>query len=68
MTETAEQDRQVENGMIKFYFFNAVYNGTGGISDTAGEKPEQTRGRQIVDQRFYRKNDNPTHEYIHKGG
>ena len=44
MAKTAKQYKQVEDGVVEFYFLNTVYNGTGCIGDTAGDQPEQTLG------------------------
>ena len=58
----------MEDRVVEFNFLDAVYNGTCGIGDTASDQPEYTLGWEAVDQRFYRKNDDPAHEHVHQGG
>lgn len=67
MTKTSQQYEYMKDGVIEFYFLDAVNNCTSCISNTPGKKPEQTLCRQAVNQRRDRKNDNPPHEHIHQG-
>ena len=68
MAETANQNKQVENGVVEFYFLDAVQDGAGCISHPPCYQPKQAIWRQIIDQGFNGENNDPPHEHIHQSG
>jgi hypothetical protein len=41
MAEAADQNKYMEDSVIKFNFFDAIQDRTDSICDAAGDKPEQ---------------------------
>ena len=56
MTESPEQNKEVENEMMKFQFVNAVQNGAQRIGNSTGDQPDESLKIQIVHQTFKTEN------------
>ena len=56
MTESPQQNKEVENEMMKFQFVNAVQNGAQRIGNSTGDQPDESLKIQIVHQTFKTEN------------